>query len=71
MQAMPMPKPLDGLARYGGLAVQMALPIAVGAWLGVKVDAAGGYAHPYGTLVGLFLGLIMAFAGVWSRLKDL
>lgn len=70
MQAMPMPKPLDGLARYGGLAVQMALPMVLGAWLGSKLDLRWGFNQPYGTLMGLILGLFVAFAGVWSRLKN-
>ena len=70
MQVMPMPKPLDGLARYGGLAVQMALPLVLGAWMGSKLDLRWGFNRPYGTLVGLLLGLIVAFAGVWSRLKN-
>ncbi|NBW32470.1 MAG: AtpZ/AtpI family protein [Cytophagia bacterium] len=70
MPVMLMPKRLEGLARYGGLAVQMALPIAIGAWLGSRMDHRQGSAKPYWTLLGLLLGLVMAFAGVWSRLKD-
>ncbi len=65
-----MPKRLEGLARYGGLAVQMALPIAVGAWLGSVMDRRQGTSRPYWTLLGLLVGLVMAFAGVFSRLKD-
>ena len=65
-----MPKRLEGLARYGGLAVQMALPIAVGAWLGSVMDHRQGTSKPYWTLLGLLIGLVLAFAGVWSRLKD-
>ncbi|MGA1665613.1 MAG: AtpZ/AtpI family protein [Bacteroidia bacterium] len=65
-----MPKPLDGLARYGGLAVQMALPLVLGAWMGSKLDLRWGFSQPYGTLLGLILGLFVAFAGVWSRLKN-
>jgi hypothetical protein len=65
-----MPKPLDGLARYGGLAVQMALPLVLGAWMGSKLDLRWGFNRPYGTLMGLLLGLFVAFAGVWSRLKN-
>lgn len=70
MPGMLMPKRLEEIARYGGLAVQMALPIAVGAWLGSLVDRQLGPSRPYWTLVGLLVGLFLAFTGVWSRLKD-
>jgi F0F1-type ATP synthase assembly protein I len=48
----------------------MALPIAVGAWLGSVMDRRQGTSKPYWTLLGLLVGLFLAFAGVWSRLKD-
>jgi len=34
------------------------------------MDRRQGTSKPYWTLLGLLVGLFLAFAGVWSRLKD-
>ena len=46
----------------------MAVPIAVGAWLGLKVDAAAG-TTPWGLLALIFLGMAIAGAGVFGLIK--
>lgn len=46
----------------------MAVPIAVGAWLGAKLDAAVG-TSPWGLLGLIFLGMAIAAVGVWAIIK--
>lgn len=46
----------------------MAVPIAIGAWLGVKLDDAAG-TSPWGLLGLIFLGMALAGAGVWVQVK--
>jgi len=65
-----MPKLPEALARYGGMAVQMGITIGLGAWGGRFLDARWGLTFPMCTLLGLFLGLTLAFLGVMSRLKE-
>lgn len=42
----------------------VAVPIALGAWLGLKLDEAIG-TEPWGLLASIFAGMIVAGAGVW------
>ncbi len=70
MPGMPMPKLPDALARYGGLAFQMAFPIALGAWVGNMLDSQMVMSQPWWTIAGLLLGLFMAMILVWSRFRS-
>lgn len=46
----------------------MAVPIALGAWLGLKLDEAAG-TSPWGLLGLIFLGMVLAGVGVWMQIK--
>lgn len=46
----------------------MAVPIAIGAWLGLKLDEAAG-TTPWGLLGLIFLGMAIAGVGVWGLIK--
>ena len=46
----------------------MAAPIAIGAWLGLKLDEAAG-TTPWGLLALIFLGMAIAGAGVFGLIK--
>lgn len=46
----------------------VAVPIALGAWLGLKLDEAIG-TEPWGLLASIFAGMIVAGAGVWGLIK--
>lgn len=46
----------------------VAVPIALGAWLGLKLDEAIG-TEPWGLLALIFAGMIVAGAGVWGLIK--
>ncbi len=51
-------------AILGQVGITIAVPIAIGAWLGTKLDAAAG-TSPWGLLGLIFLGMIAAGGGVW------
>jgi F0F1-type ATP synthase assembly protein I len=65
-----MPKLPEALARFGGLAFQMAVPIGVGAWIGRLLDARWAMAQPWCTIAGLLVGLTVAMLMVWSRFRS-
>lgn len=46
----------------------MAVPIALGAWLGLKLDEAAG-TSPWGLLGLIFLGMALAGVGVWMQIR--
>jgi len=46
----------------------VAVPIAIGAWLGLKLDEAAG-TSPWGLLGLIFLGMALAGVGVWAIIK--
>lgn len=46
----------------------VAVPIALGAWLGLKLDEAID-TEPWGLLALIFAGMIVAGAGVWGLIK--
>lgn len=46
----------------------MAVPIAFGAWLGLKLDEAAG-TSPWGLLGLIFLGMALAGVGVWMQIR--
>ncbi len=46
----------------------MAVPIAIGAWLGLKLDEAAG-TTPWGLLALIFLGMAIAGAGVVGLIR--
>lgn len=54
--------------RYAGLAFQLGITIAIGAFIGQKLDAWAQFDRPYLTLVCL---LLFAFGGLYTALKDL
>ena len=54
--------------RYAGLAFQLGFTIALGAFIGQKLDAWAQFDRPYLTLVCL---LLFAVAGFYSALRDL
>jgi F0F1-type ATP synthase assembly protein I len=64
-----MPKLPEALARFGGLAFQMAVPIGLCAWGGRLLDDYWALQEPWLTIAGLFLGLTLAMLGVWSRFR--
>jgi hypothetical protein len=55
-------------AILGQVGITVAVPIAVGAWLGAKIDAAAG-TSPWGLLGLIFLGMAIAAVGVWAIIK--
>ena len=55
-------------AILGQVGITIAVPIALGAWLGLKLDQAAG-TTPWGLLGLIFLGMIVAGAGVWVQIK--
>lgn len=55
-------------AILGQVGITVAVPIAVGAWLGAKLDAAAG-TSPWGLLGLIFLGMAIAAVGVWAIIK--
>lgn len=55
-------------AILGQVGITVAVPIAVGAWLGAKLDAAVG-TSPWGLLGLIFLGMAIAAVGVWAIIK--
>lgn len=65
-----MPKLPEALARYGGLAFQMAIPIGAGAWIGHFLDERWATVQPWWTIAGLLVGLTMAMLLVWSRFRS-
>jgi len=46
----------------------VAVPIAIGAWLGLKLDEAAG-TSPWGLLGLIFLGMALAGLGVWALIR--
>ncbi len=52
-------------AILGQVGITIAVPIALGAWLGLKLDEAAG-TSPWGLLGLIFLGMVIAGAGVWG-----
>lgn len=52
-------------AILGQVGIVIAAPIALGAWLGLKIDEALG-SEPWGLLATIFAGTIAAGAGVWG-----
>ncbi len=63
----PPKKPLNDYARYSGMAVQMGVIIALGAWGGTKLDAYFGFKTPVITLV---LTLLSVFIAIYLSIKD-
>lgn len=55
-------------AILGQVGITVAVPIALGAWLGLKLDEAAG-TSPWGLLGLIFLGMALAGAGVWMQIK--
>ena len=55
-------------AILGQVGITIAVPIALGAWLGLKLDEAAG-TSPWGLLGLIFVGMILAGAGVWMQIK--
>jgi len=55
-------------AILGQVGITIAVPIALGAWLGVKLDESAG-TSPWGLLALIFVGMILAGAGVWMQIK--
>ena len=50
-------------AILGQVGLTIAVPIAIGAWLGLKLDEATG-TSPWGLLGSIFVGMVVAGAGV-------
>ena len=69
---MAAPRPPGGArsnaAILGQVGITVAVPIAVGAWLGLKLDEAAG-TSPWGLLGLIFLGMAIAGVGVWALIK--
>ena len=69
---MAAPRPPGGArsnaAILGQVGITVAVPIAIGAWLGLKLDEAAG-TTPWGLLGLIFLGMLVAGVGVWSLIK--
>lgn len=55
-------------AILGQVGITVAVPIALGAWLGLKLDEAAG-TSPWGLLGLIFLGMALAGVGVWMQIK--
>ena len=55
-------------AILGQVGIVIAVPIALGAWLGVKVDERAG-TSPWGLLSLIALGMLVAGVGVWRLIK--
>ena len=51
-------------AILGQVGIVIAVPIALGAWLGLQVDEAAG-TSPWGLLASIFAGMVVAGVGVW------
>ena len=59
---------MKSAAILGQVGIVVAVPIALGAWLGLRVDEALG-SEPWGLLTSIFAGMIVAGAGVWGLIK--
>ncbi|HEY7624027.1 MAG TPA: AtpZ/AtpI family protein [Candidatus Limnocylindria bacterium] len=55
-------------AILGQVGITIAVPIAIGAWLGLKLDEAAG-TSPWGLLGLIFVGMAVAGAGVWMLIR--
>lgn len=55
-------------AILGQVGIVIAVPIALGAWLGVKLDEAAG-TSPWGLFALIFAGMVVAGAGVWRLIE--
>jgi len=55
-------------AILGQVGLTIAIPIAVGAWLGLKLDEAAG-TSPWGLLGSIFVGMVVAGGGVVMLIK--
>jgi len=66
------PRPPGGArsnaAILGQVGLTIAVPIVVGAWLGLKLDEAAG-TSPIGLLCLIFVGMAIAGGGVWLLIK--
>jgi hypothetical protein len=66
------PRPPGGArsnaAILGQVGLTIAVPIVVGAWLGLKLDEAAG-TSPIGLLGLIFAGMAVAGGGVWLLIK--
>jgi Putative F0F1-ATPase subunit Ca2+/Mg2+ transporter len=66
------PRPPGGArsnaAILGQVGLTIAVPIVVGAWLGLKLDEAAG-TSPIGLLGLIFVGMAVAGGGVWLLIK--
>jgi hypothetical protein len=66
------PRPPGGArsnaAILGQVGLTIAVPIVVGAWLGLKLDEAAG-TSPIGLLGLIFVGMAIAGGGVWLLIK--
>jgi F0F1-type ATP synthase assembly protein I len=63
-----MPQPPNSFIKYSNLAFQLALPIALGAWGGKKLDA---YYHNSKPVFTIILSLLGIAAGFYLALRDL
>ena len=68
MAARPPGGARSNAAILGQVGIIIAVPIAVGAWLGLKIDEAAG-SSPWGLLGLIFLGMAVAGVGVWALIK--
>jgi uncharacterized membrane protein len=59
---------LSYAAILGQVGIVIAVPIALGAWLGIKIDEAAG-TSPWGLLASIFAGMVVAGVGVWGLIK--
>lgn len=55
-------------AILGQVGIVIAVPIALGAWLGVKIDEALG-TSPWGLLATVSIGMVVAGAGTWQLIS--
>ena len=55
-------------AILGQVGIIIAIPIALGAWLGLKLDEAAG-TSPWGLLGSIFVGMVVAGGGVAMLIK--
>lgn len=58
----------NNAAILGQVGLIIAVPIAVGAWLGVQIDRAAG-SSPIWLLGLIFVGMVIAGAGIWGLIK--